>query len=243
MHLGTVICTSVETLIYAEGTSTTLRARLTSITSVVIPNTVTSIGNNTFSGCYDLCSVNIPSSVSNIKSYAFSDCSSLRSVNIPSSVKNIENNVFMGCSNITSIIIPDDVTSIGDYAFAGCARLEKIYLGISMKSIGMMAFSNCLSLTSLTSNAIVPPICDIQALEDINKYGCKLYVPKKSQETYKIAEQWKDFIYIEDNNEIAASINAFNGYKTSNVIYDLSGRRNTQIENRLFIKNGKKIIK
>ena len=106
-----------------------------------------------------------------------------------------------------------------------------------------MAFANCLALTSLISNAINPPVCDIQALEDINKYSCKLCVPKKSQESYKIAEQWKDFVYIENDNEIVTSINSLNGYKMSDVIYDLSGYKNTQIRNRLFIKNGKKILR
>ena len=77
------------------------------LTSVIIPDSVTSIGNKAFSGCTSLISVTISDSVTTIGSYAFSSCSSLKSITIPNSVKSISDNIFTGCSNLTSITFED----------------------------------------------------------------------------------------------------------------------------------------
>ena len=90
-----------------------------SLTSVVIPNSVTTIGSCAFSGCSSLTSVVIPNSVTTIGDYAFSGCSSLTSVVIPNSVTTIGSCAFSGCSSLTSVVIPNSVTTIGSYAFSG----------------------------------------------------------------------------------------------------------------------------
>lgn len=87
--------------------------------------------------------------------------------------------------------------SIGEGAFLGCTALESISLGTKMKSIGTEAFCNCTAMTKLVSKATTPPACDSQALDDINKWSCKLYVPAESMETYKAAPQWKEFFFFE----------------------------------------------
>ena len=96
------------------------------LTSVTIPNSVTSIGNSTFYGCSNLTSVTIPNSVTSIGSYSFYNCSSLTSVTIPNSVTSIGSYSFYGCSSLTSVTIPDSVTSIGEEAFNGCSGLSKV---------------------------------------------------------------------------------------------------------------------
>ena len=97
-------------------------------TAIVIPSTVTylgitynvtSIGRQTFYGCYNLTSINIPNSVTSIESFAFSGCSSLVSINIPNSVTSIGSYAFDRCNSLTSINIPNSVTYIGEYAFNG----------------------------------------------------------------------------------------------------------------------------
>mgnify|MGYP002514777346 CR=1 FL=1 len=121
-----------------------------SLTSVTIPNSVTSIGERAFSGCSSLTSVNIPNSVTSIGNFAFKNCSSLTSVNIPNSVTSIEYGVFSGCSSLTSVNIPNSIASIGDYAFKNCSSLTSITIPNSVTSIGESAFEDCSSLTSVT---------------------------------------------------------------------------------------------
>lgn len=87
-----------------------------SISSVVIEDGVTSIGEWAFAGC-GMTSVSIPNSVTYIDQYAFSNCNGLTSIEIPNSVTSIGDYTFDGCTGMTSITIPNSVTSIGNYAF------------------------------------------------------------------------------------------------------------------------------
>ena len=91
-----------------------------SITSVIIPDSVTTIGSSAFDCCYSLTSVTIPDSVTTIGSSAFYYCSSLTSVTIPDSVTTIGGSAFSNCRSLTSVIIPDSVTTIGFSVFSGC---------------------------------------------------------------------------------------------------------------------------
>ncbi len=91
----------------------------TEIKDLVIPNSVTSIGDRAFSGCSSLTSVTIPNSVTSIGGSAFYGCSSLTSVAIPNSVTSIGGSAFYGCSSLTSVAIPNSVISIGSSAFDG----------------------------------------------------------------------------------------------------------------------------
>ena len=122
----------------------------TSITNVVVADSVTSLANSAFSGCSSLTSVTIPDGVTSIGDYAFYGCSSLTSVTIPDGVTSIGNYVFSGCSGLTSATIPDSVTSIGDYAFYGCSSLTSVTIPDGVTSIGNYVFSGCSGLTSAT---------------------------------------------------------------------------------------------
>ncbi len=121
-----------------------------SLTSIAIPNSVTSIGDGAFSACSSLTSITIPNSVTSIGDRAFSACESLTSITIPNSVTSIGDNAFWNCSSLTSITIPNSVTSIGDLAFYGCSSLSSITIPNSVTSIGYEAFCDCFSLTSIT---------------------------------------------------------------------------------------------
>ena len=123
------------------------------MTSVTIPNSVTSIGNSAFEHCSGLTSVTIPNSVTSIGWYAFYNCTSLTSVTIPNSVTSIGEGAFSGCSGLTSVTIPNSVTSIGINAFRGCTGLTSVTIPNSVTSIGNNAFYRCISLTSVEAPA------------------------------------------------------------------------------------------
>ncbi|MDX2109282.1 MAG: leucine-rich repeat protein [Verrucomicrobiota bacterium] len=120
------------------------------VTSVIIPNGVTSIGKNAFSGCASLRDVSIPNSVTSIGDSAFFYCSGLTSVSIPDSVTNIGSSAFSYCSTLTSVTIGNSVASIGDYAFYYCSALTSVTIPSSVSRIGNEAFSSCSGLTSVT---------------------------------------------------------------------------------------------
>jgi len=91
------------------------------ITKLIIPNSVTSIGNSAFTGCSGLTSIEIPSSVTSIGESAFSGCSGLTSIEIPSSVTSIGNSAFQNCTSLRDITSEiTDVFVTGINAFAGC---------------------------------------------------------------------------------------------------------------------------
>ena len=136
------------------------------LTSVTIPNSVTSIGGDAFRGCTGLTSVTIPNSVTSIGSYAFYNCTGLTSVTIPNSVTSIGSWAFSGCSGLTSVTIPNSVTSIGSAAFAGCS-----------------------GLTSVTIESENPPTLIWGVFYGTNDYP--LYVPCGSVDVYKTA--WTDY--------------------------------------------------
>ena len=119
-------------------------------TTYTIPDSVTSIGDGAFVGCYRLTGVTIPDGVTSIGDQAFGGCGRLESITIPDGVTSIGDEAFYGCSSLTSITIPDGVTSIGDRSFTYCASLTSITIPDGVTTIGVYAFDGCSSLTCVT---------------------------------------------------------------------------------------------
>ena len=119
------------------------------LTKVYIPKSVTAIGDFAFAGCTSLSSISIPSSVTSIGDFAFGNCSALTALDIPNSVLRIGQAAFGGCKSLESIQLPKSVTSIGESEFFGCTMLKSINISNAVTSIGASAFRGCLSLTSV----------------------------------------------------------------------------------------------
>ena len=147
------------------------------LTSITIPESVTSIGSRAFHLCTSLTSLvwnaincedlnydnnnylfysgyitsfTFGDNVEHIPAYLCKNMNNLLSITIPNSVTSIGKGAFFGCSSLSSITIPNNVTSIGEYAFYDCSSLASVIIGNSVKSIGNDAFYNCSFLTTIT---------------------------------------------------------------------------------------------
>ena len=101
------------------------------------------ICNCAFFCCRSLSDIVIPSSVTSIGNRAFLSCLSLSKIVIPSSVTSIGDSAFFCCRSLSDIVIPSSVTSIGVSAFRCCDSLSKIVISSSVTSIGKGAFCYC----------------------------------------------------------------------------------------------------
>ena len=148
------------------------------LTSVTIPNSVTTIGNSAFSNCSGLTTlnfnaincndftsysrfnscpittINIGDSVQRIPAYFASGLNSLTSVIIGNSVTTIGESAFFNCSGLTSVTIPNSVTTIENSAFSNCSGLTSVTIPNSVTTIGISAFYGCSGLTTLNFNAV-----------------------------------------------------------------------------------------
>jgi hypothetical protein len=144
-----------------------------SLTQVILPTSVTTIGDYAFYGCYNLATINFPSSLSTIGSWSFADCHSLifdpnlpssltsmgvgafvhchslPAVNIPSSITYIDNWTFAACFNLSSVTIPSSVTAIYNNAFKNCQHLPSISIPSTVNYLGYDVFYNCFALTTV----------------------------------------------------------------------------------------------
>lgn len=96
------------------------------VTSVTIPDSITSIPDAAFVNCSKLTNISIPNSVTFIGFSAFNSCTSLKSITLPSSLSTIQSYAFYNCGNLKTIRIPVSVTSIGNYAFDVCPSLMTV---------------------------------------------------------------------------------------------------------------------
>ena len=138
------------------------------LTSVTIPDSVTSIGSYAFRECTGLNSVTIGNSVTSIGYEAFYYCTGLNSVTIGNSVTSIGSYAFRSCTGLNSVTIGNSVTSIGVRAFWDCTGLTSVTIGDSVTSIGDYAFSGCTNLTSVVFEDIEG--WQVSAYSDFRKY-------------------------------------------------------------------------
>ena len=116
---------------------------------IEIPESVSSIGMNTFSDCKSLSHLYIPNSVKSIGSRAFSQCSALSSIHLPEQLDRIGPYLFWDCINLCSVEIPNNVSEICYAAFQGCKSLNKVFIPKSVKRMQELAFYDCVSLDSI----------------------------------------------------------------------------------------------
>lgn len=204
-----------------------------------------------FYNCTKLEKVIIPNSITEIGNHSFSNCTSLKNITIPNSVKTIEKEAFFGCNYLVDFQIPKSVTEIEDYALGACERLTSITIPRGVTKIGSLAFRDWFVMKTLYCEAETPPVCADDTFQGANVSNCKLYVPEKSVEAYKKANIWKDFSVI---GKIALGIDSINNETATEErvdVYTIDGlrvlQRATQSEvgelpKGIYIIKGKKVI-
>ena len=195
-----------------------------SLTDINIPASVTSIGDEAFYNCKGLTSISIPenSQLTSIGASAFSNCSSLTDINIPASVTSIGASAFYNCSSLTAINIPASVTSIGDQAFSNCKGLTSISIpeNSQLTSIGASAFSNCKGLTAINIPASVTSIGE-KAFSNCSSLT-SITIPENSQLTSIGENAFRDTAWY--SNQPAGIL------YVGKVVYSYRGKLPSQIE-------------
>ena len=156
--------------------------------SVVIPNSVLSVGSSAFELCENLKTVVLPGSIASIADSLFLCCTSLESVVVPNSVTSIGGNAFDGCKALKKVDISGSVEYILYSAFWGCESLESITIPSSVTFISARAFENCYNLTNVTfcGNA---PFADSSSFSSVNR-ECKAYVKRDATGFPAEGERW-----------------------------------------------------
>ena len=184
------LCSELKTIILPNSVTSIGQAAFgdcTNLTSVTISNGVTLIGQQAFAVCTGLTSVTIPDSVTEIGSYAFAYCTGLTSITIGSGVTSIGSYAFGECTGLTCVTIPDNVTSIGFAAFGNCTGLASVTIGNSVALIGDAAFGNCTTLQKIIVSEKNP---NYTVLDDVlfnkDKTTLVVYPSGKSGDVYSV---------------------------------------------------------
>lgn len=195
-----------------------------SLTSITIPNTVTSMINMAFSACYSLACVVLPSNLESISPNAFSNCSSLTVVSFPDGLSALNSQIFNGCYRLKSAPLPPGITSL-QQAFMNCYSLLESQIPSSLSSIGIGTYNNCYSLSAMTIPATVQTLAPsvFSGCRFIKEYhlkkatpptmastsvfsgiadDCIMYVPKGSLQAYQTATNWSVYAdYMQEEAE------------------------------------------
>ena len=171
----------------------------TSLSSITIPNSVTSIESYALYSCSSLTNITIPNSVTSIGNSAFNSCSSLTNITIPNSVTSIDSAAFAKCTSLTRVSISSAVTNIGSSVFNNCSSLTSIIIPNAVTSIG----SQALQIGSSTNKATITMLPTTPPTIQSNTFNAsklqKIIVPAGTGATYKAATNWSNFAdYIEE---------------------------------------------
>ena len=121
----------------------------TTLTKVVLPETVTSIGLRAFDNCLLLEELSVPEGVSEIPDYCFNGCKALRQLDLPSHLDRIGEKAFKSCTKLEALEIPEGVTTIEEEMFKGFSAMTSLTLPSTVTQVGRQAFYGCSRLTAI----------------------------------------------------------------------------------------------
>lgn len=138
-----------------------------SLQSINLPNGLVSIGDGAFSGCTNLQSIDIPNGLTVLGQYAFESCQNLQSVSLPRGVYSVPFGCFSRCTSLQSVTLHDDIVAIEQSAFWECKALSSIVIPIGVTTIGRGAFRSCSDLQEI----IIPE--NVETIGELAFMGCE----------------------------------------------------------------------
>ena len=135
---------------YGKAASQPWYASRALITSIVVEEGVTAIGNFNFYGLTNLENVTLAHSVTDIGDYAFKNCSGIKELTLPTKLVHIGESAFYGCTGLSQIELPNSLASTGTYVFKNCTGLESAKLSSGMSRVSESLFYGCTKLTNVT---------------------------------------------------------------------------------------------
>ena len=144
-----------ESITYEGRSYTVVRAtngafQNTDITSISLPNSITSLGNNCFDFCYNLISVKLPDNITSLGDNTFRNCNKLSSIKLPNTLTSLGEYCFESCHGLTSLLLPNSITTLGWGCFLSCYNLKTITLPNNITDLPGSCFAHCYSLSQIT---------------------------------------------------------------------------------------------
>ena len=152
------------------------------------------IGGQAFTSCYSLSSITIPNNITSLGIYAFNGCCSLSNIILPSSLTSLESNLFNGCYSLKNISIPNSITNIKGSCFYNCYSLSNLSISNKVTSITANAFNSCRGIKyyDFSTHTSVPSLANTSAFSNIPS-DCKIIVPDNLYDTWIAATNWSTY--------------------------------------------------
>lgn len=153
------------------------------------------IADEAFKGCTSLTSIIIPENVQSVGARAFSGCNKITSLLLPTNCTSIGEEAFSGCTKLADFDINDEITVVEPRTFQGCTALTSIDFHAGIKSIGDQAFSGCTKLKTVSVDSLTPQNIQLGAnvFEGIDLSGATLNAMQGTREFFENTDQWKEF--------------------------------------------------
>ena len=171
-----------------------------SLTSLEIPEGITTLPKAFAQGCSSLKNIVIPNSLTNVGWAAFSGCSSLERIDLPETLETIMMDAFANCTSLKYFRLPEGINDIFDHIISNCNNIEELHLPRLPLIMNNYAFAKC-QVQHLYAYEEKPHKINNTIFEGINYSTCTLHVPKGSREAYAEAYYWRDFGTIVEMNE------------------------------------------